>query len=233
MARTDYYVVLGVGRGASTSGIRAAYRGLAKQYHPDRAGPDEAARFRDVTEAYAVLSDPERRRRYDEAAYGRRPERGTQATAPAEPMRAWRAPAPEPLVPGPLSVARGFRSIQPSLDELLAWVAGGVTGPVPKSGRVQDLTLELVLSPDEARRGGTVVVGVPVVRRCGHCGGSGRDWPFPCLACDASGVVLEEAPVGVRLPPAVPDGTAVERPLGGAGADNVRLRLLVRIAPAP
>src|SRR6266571_4920751 len=66
MARTDYYGVLGVTREASEDEIRSAYRKLARQYHPDVNNADEAsARFRQVTEAYEVLSDPQRRQRYD------------------------------------------------------------------------------------------------------------------------------------------------------------------------
>src|SRR2546421_1555165 len=66
MARTDYYAVLGVTREASEDEIRSAYRKLARQYHPDMNQADEASsRFREVTEAYEVLSDPQRRQRYD------------------------------------------------------------------------------------------------------------------------------------------------------------------------
>src|SRR3954452_19466119 len=66
-AVTDYYAVLGVARTASVEEIRSAYRKLARQYHPDVASKDteSAERFRQVTEAYEVLSDAERRQRYD------------------------------------------------------------------------------------------------------------------------------------------------------------------------
>src|SRR3977135_3065500 len=65
---TDYYAVLGVARTASVEEIRSAYRKLARQYHPDvsaNAEGDAAERFKQVTEAYEVLSDAERRQRYD------------------------------------------------------------------------------------------------------------------------------------------------------------------------
>ncbi|KEF34891.1 MULTISPECIES: DnaJ C-terminal domain-containing protein [Deinococcus] len=68
MAYKDYYNVLGVTRGASDADIKSAYRKLAKQYHPDKNQGDEKAaeRFKEIGEAYAVLSDPEKRKLYDQ-----------------------------------------------------------------------------------------------------------------------------------------------------------------------
>ena len=66
MAKQDYYDVLGVSRGASDGEIKKAFRGLARELHPDVSEePDAEARFREVAEAYEVLSDGERRARYD------------------------------------------------------------------------------------------------------------------------------------------------------------------------
>ncbi|OOV14566.1 DnaJ C-terminal domain-containing protein [Deinococcus sp. LM3] len=68
MAYKDYYDVLGVSRGASEADIKSAYRKLAKQYHPDKNAGDEKAaeRFKEIGEAYAVLSDPEKRQVFDQ-----------------------------------------------------------------------------------------------------------------------------------------------------------------------
>ena len=63
---TDYYALLGVDPGATTAQIKSAYRKLAKQYHPDvNTSSDAAERFREITEAYDTLTDPDRRRRYE------------------------------------------------------------------------------------------------------------------------------------------------------------------------
>jgi len=67
MARRDYYEILGVSRDVESAGLKSAYRRLALQYHPDRNpnDPEAAEKFKEASEAYAVLSDPEKRERYD------------------------------------------------------------------------------------------------------------------------------------------------------------------------
>ena len=77
MARRDYYKMLGVGRDADQVAIERAYRRLALKYHPDRnKAPRAAARFLEIQEAYAVLSDPEKRLTYDRAQPDRAPRSG-------------------------------------------------------------------------------------------------------------------------------------------------------------
>ena len=66
MASKDYYKLLGVAKDASADEIKKAFRKLAMQYHPDRnSAPEAEAKFKEINEAYAVLSDPEKRKQYD------------------------------------------------------------------------------------------------------------------------------------------------------------------------
>lgn len=88
MATTDYYEVLGVPRTASAEDIRRAHRRLARQYHPDvNKSPDAGQRFAKIQEAYEVLSDPEKRRRYDQ--YGHAGLNASAEAAPGGPSYSW------------------------------------------------------------------------------------------------------------------------------------------------
>src|SRR5690349_24475855 len=131
-----YYMILGVSPTASPAGIRAAYHDLARRLHPDVSGEQATHAFQEISAAYDVLSDPQRRRAYNDEL--RRDERGA-----AIPVR--RAPAP-PAVPARRPVRRR-----------------------------EALNVEVVLTPEEGRRGCMLPIGVPVHRRCPECRGSGRD----------------------------------------------------------
>lgn len=212
MARADYYLVLGVPRDETPERIRTAYRALVKRYHPDRAGAADAARFREVAEAYEVLSDGERRRRYNALLERAAPVGRRVAPAP------W--PEPEPLAAHDAPVFAEPMSVRRA--------ATGVG--TPKGGRVDTLHVEVVLAPDEALRGGMLAVAVPVPGWCPACGGGGETWSGRCRACGGEGVVEREVPVRVRLPVLVRDAT-LELPLHDVGLPDVVLALHLRIAP--
>lgn len=101
MGADDYYAVLGVSRAENLQGIQTAYRKLAKQCHPDRAGIEGKERFQAIQEAYEVLSDPDKRKEYDADVDRRRRMRGTGSIKP-EPFVPSHYPSrfsgPEPLV---------------------------------------------------------------------------------------------------------------------------------------
>jgi DnaJ-class molecular chaperone len=223
MART-YYMVLGVSSTESPTGIRAAYRDLAKRLHPDVAGEQTTRAFQEVTEAYNVLSDPQRRREYNHKlsrAEGR--ELVSQPRA-----------APETLVREPVSILGNPELIRPSFEAMFARFLRNFTGTgVPKSEQLEALNFEVVLTPQEASSGVTVPVGVPVFGRCPQCGGSGRDWVFPCLYCQEQGMVESEALVRIHVPPGTPTGSVIEIPLEGLDIHNFYLRLHVRVEVGP
>lgn len=228
MMTKNYYLVLGVPRDEEDPrGIRDAYRQLAKRYHPDRAGPEGATAFRDVVEAYEVLSDDEQRALHDQ---GLRRAEGRLDVAPDSIVLADDVP-PEPLAPVPVSIPRGFRHVGPSPEELLDRVLHNLlTARAGKGERLQALDAELVLSAAEVERGGVVRLGVPVFRTCSHCGGAG-DSLYSCRTCDDRGVLETEAPVRVHIPPRVRDGTILELPLRDVGIHNLHVRLHLRIDP--
>jgi molecular chaperone DnaJ len=217
MPQKTYYMVLGVSTTESATGIRSAYRDLAKRLHPDVAGEEATRAFQELTEAYEVLSDPQRRRDYN-LELGR---------AGGEVVAIHRGP-PEPMVREPVTILENPETIRPSFDAMYERFLRNFTGVgVPKSERVEGLNLEVVLTPAEAARGCILPVALPVFVRCPQCGGSGRDMIFPCAACRRQGVIEDEELVRIRIPPMAPSGSIYEVPLRGLGIHNFQLRLHV------
>lgn len=215
----DYYLVLGVPRSASSAGIRARYRDLARTLHPDVAGAQSTGVFQEVSEAYSVLADPIARRRHN-------------AELAAVEGRTVVGPGAEPLAPrgNPASTV-GPWSTRPSGEALLEHAFQNFTGiGVAASAPPAGLDFEVVLTPAEARRGVEVPIGVPRVRPCAHCGGRGRVWLFPCLACDEQGTIEREEVVRIQIPPLAHPRSLLEVPLHELGIHGRCVRLHVRIA---
>ncbi len=218
MQRKTYYMILGVSRTESPSGIRAAYRDLAKRLHPDVAGEQATRAFQEVTEAYDVLSDPQRRSQYNDEL--ERAEDGEVVVV--------RRDRPGPMVRDPVSVLGRPESIRPSFEAMFDRFLRNFTGlRVPKSERLEGLNFEVLLTPEEASRGCVVPIGVPVFSRCPECEGSGRNWLFPCVLCQAQGMIETERLVRVEIPPWTRSGAVYELPLQGLGIHNFYLRLHV------
>jgi DnaJ-class molecular chaperone len=228
MARADYYLMLGVSRGENVRGIQEAFSDLAKRYRPDRADPEGSRKFQHVQHAYGILSDPAKRQLYDHELE----EDEIRARATPEPNLSQPQSRPEPLMDAPMSVLRDFENIQPSFEPLFErWVRNFTGENIPKGERLEALNVEVILPTEEAARGVTVRVGVPVFYNCPQCGGSGRDWLFPCVRCHTEGIIEEEATVSVRTPPMAPDRAVIEVPIHGLGFHNFFLRLHIRISP--
>jgi len=216
----DHYAVLGIPRTDSIAVIRSAFRDRAKQLHPDRRSGDESA-FRELREAYEVLAHPERRRGYEQTLD---PGRWRRTDWSAEPAAA------EPMVDDVVSIFGDVTSVRPSFEELFGRLRRNFTGVgVPKGERPQALDFELILTPDEAERGGVLPFALPYVDECPWCGGSGEEWPFRCRACRGTGVLEGRRVMNLKLAPRIRPGTIFEAPLSAYGIDNLYLRLRVRI----
>ncbi|AHY46804.1 chaperone protein DnaJ [Rubrobacter radiotolerans] len=180
MAQTkrDYYEVLGVSRGASAQEIKKAYRKLARSHHPDANpnDPNAEERFKELTEAYEVLSNDESRRAYD--TYGHNVPRG--------------GPGGDPFGQGGVQDifemffgnggfgGGGFGSFGDSM------FGAGTTRRVAR-GRDAEVDVEIDLS--EAAFGVERTVRVQVVGNCTRCGGSGGEKTHACTTCGGSGTV--------------------------------------------
>lgn len=200
----DYYDVLGVSADAGADEIRRAYRQLARRYHPDISGDERGTVFLEVSRAYEVLNDPERRRSYDASREARLPPAFTRAE--------WLAD----------EVAIDFPSVTDLLDSMRDAFFG--------SPAVAGLSAEIVLSPQEAFRGTTVPLGVPVRQTCLLCGGRGETWEEWCAGCGGCGETRALHEVELRVPAGVREGEqfrfAVMPP--GAPQTIVAVRISIR-----
>ena len=182
-ARPDYYKTLGVAKNASADEVKKAYRKLARQYHPDRNPGNKQAeeRFKEISQAYDVLGDPDKRKQYD---------RGTGPFAAG-------GAGFGGFDPG--SFAGGFGDI---LSDLFGrgGPAGGPAGGArgtrgrPRAQAGRDLETEVRISFDQAVEGAQVPLSVPTSAPCSTCSGTGAKpgtTPKICPQCQGRGVEVE------------------------------------------
>ncbi|ODT58792.1 MAG: molecular chaperone DnaJ [Phenylobacterium sp. SCN 69-14] len=237
----DYYEILGVDRGVDEAALKSAFRKLAMQHHPDRNGgcEDAAGRFKEINEAYSILSDPQKRAAYDRFGHA-----GVNGAAGGG--------------GGPQ-----FHDVGDIFNEVFGDVFGDMFGGRgrQRSGpaRGQDLRYDLEITLEQAYAGSEVEISVPasitcetcdgsgakpgtsptvcggcggagrvrasqgffsIERACPRCGGSGRLVLDPCADCHGHGQVRRERTLQVRIPAGVDDGARIR--LAGEGDAGAR-----------
>ncbi|MDE2021399.1 MAG: molecular chaperone DnaJ [Patescibacteria group bacterium] len=180
----DYYNVLGVDRKASQDDIKKAFRKLAHKYHPDKGGTDEA-RFKEITEAYAVLSDDKKRREYD--TYGQAFSGGASG-----------APQGGQGFGGfdfsQFQQGFGHGGVEFDFGDLFGDVFGGARGGQTRAPRGRDISIDLEIPFKDAVFGTTRTVLIAKVSTCDICHGSGAKPGTEletCKTCNGSGRVHE------------------------------------------
>lgn len=179
--KKDYYEVLGVSKEASEKDLKSAYRKLAMKYHPDRSDASDAEeRFKEISEAYAVLSDPGKRKQYDQFGHA-----GINSQYSQEDL--FRGVNFEDLF-------RGFGG-----DSIFDMFFGGGRQRGPARGR--DLRYDLDLTLEQAASGLETVLDVPRTESCPTCSGSGAKpgtSPTTCAQCGGTGQVtrIQSTPFG-------------------------------------
>lgn len=227
MAKRDYYEVLGVDRNASDAELKKAYRRLAMKHHPDRTQGDakSEARFKEAKEAYAVLSNSQKRTAYDQFGH-----------AGVDPSNAGGAGG---------AGGAGFGDV---FGDIFGDIFGGSGGGGRRRTRGSDLRYNLELTLEEAVHGVEKKIRIPKAAKCGTCKGSGsapgstpktcaqcngqgqvrmqqgffsvqQACPQcrgqgsvitePCKSCRGQGVVREEKTLSVKIPPGVDEGDQV------------------------
>jgi molecular chaperone DnaJ len=236
----DYYDILGVNRGCDDAGLKAAFRKLAMEHHPDRNGGCEQAsgRFKEINEAYSILSDPQKRAAYDR--FGHAGVGGANGGGGA-----------------------GFSDVHDIFNEVFGDVFGDMFGAKQRRGggpaRGADLRYDLEITLEQAYAGSEVEITVPasiacepcggsgakpgtsptvcgscgghgrvratqgffsIERACPRCGGAGRLVLDPCETCHGAGQVRRERTLQVRIPAGVDDGSRIR--LAGEGDAGAR-----------
>ncbi|HXF83466.1 MAG TPA: molecular chaperone DnaJ [bacterium] len=247
----DYYAILGVDRTASQEEIKQAFRRLAREHHPDvrKDDPQAAERFKEINEAYQVLSDPERRAQYDR--FG---------TVPAGPMRESGFGPFEDIFEmffgrrervAPDAPERGADlryDLELTLEEASAGVEKTITvtrletcpscfGTGAERGSAPEVCRTCNGMGEVRYSQRTLFGSVTQIGTCGACGGTGKVIRHPCRHCGGGGRVEAERTVTVRVPPGVDEGTRLR--LTGEGESGVRggergdLYVVVHLRPHP
>lgn len=152
-----------------------------------------------------------------------------RARPQAEPLRAPESAAGFREVP----LADIFAQQSPTFHELFDRLWSNFDSVSrPKSKDLASLTVEVVLSPDEARLGGRVQVNIPARATCPACGGSGGAGFYECWRCEGHGVLTTEYPIPIPYPPRVRDGYAMQIPLNQFGIENLDLTVLFHASGA-
>jgi molecular chaperone DnaJ len=252
MAKQDYYETLGVSKGASADELKRAYRKMAMQYHPDRNAGDKSAeqKFKDVSEAYDILKDDQKRAAYDRFGHAAFENGGVGGG-------------------GFGGFSGGFADI---FEEMFGAMGGGRRDAGPnRSG--SDLRYNLEISLEDAFKGKQTTVRVNTFAQCepchgrgaepgsspatcrtcqGHgrvraqqgfftiertcptCQGAGTVIEKPCRACGGQGRVRREKTLSVNIPPGVEDGTRIrlagEGEVGMLGGATGDLYIFISIA---
>jgi curved DNA-binding protein len=234
----DYYEVLGVPRGASEDDIRKAFRKLARQYHPDVAKDKKIAeeKFKEINEAYEVLSDSQKRKKYDEL--GPNWKQGAEFRPPPgwQGMRGQRPAGGQGTTEDFHFGGTGFSDF---FEQLFGSRGRGGFGgfETDDAERGRDVEGDLMVTLDEAIRGSVRAVTLQRVAPCDQCGGTGVRNQRACAACGGQGQVRKTETYQVRIPPGVTEGQRLrvagrgEAGTGGAAAGDLLLR--VRLARHP
>jgi DnaJ-class molecular chaperone len=230
MASKDYYQILGVNRNATEKDIRQAYRRLARKYHPDLNSGDKSAeaKFKEINAAYEVLSDPEKRRKYDQF--------GDQ----------WQYAEQFAKSPGRGNVKRDFDRGNISFEfgnpsdfgDIFADLFSDF-GTGPRMGRRpqrgQDIDYPVEVSLEEAYHGSKRTIELQTEEPCTACGGTGRVGNRVCTICNGAGGKVVPKRLEVKIPAGVKDGSRIR--IAGEGRSNLAggkkgdLYLVVKVLP--
>jgi DnaJ-class molecular chaperone len=234
----DYYKILGVSKGASTDDIKKAFRKLARKYHPDVNPGDKKAeeKFKEINEAYEVLSDPDKRRKYDTLGPNWQEQFGFPSGAGRRTYTYRNSPFEYDT-----AGASGFSDF----FETLFGRSGSATGTRGGQGVHQEfrrragdnIEQPVEVTLQEAYMGGTRTFNIQSTEACPVCHGTGVTSGRSCANCNGQGTVARTKRIQVKIPPGVDNGSKIrvagEGQPGVGGGPRGDLFLVITVKPDP
>lgn len=248
VAFKNYYDVLGVDRTTDDAALKAAFRKAARKHHPDvnPGDPNAEERFKDVNEAYEVLSDPDKRKLYDrygeewqrykDAGYTGDEPAGGQRRASSEDFGSWFTGSSGGAGRPDFSSTSDHSDF---FETLFGSFGGGRRGSdsftraTPRPRRGQDIDAEVDVSFDEAFKGTTRRFDIQAEEICPTCEGAGLVRNSICPTCDGAGYVPRIKTIEVKIPAGVTSGSRIrvagQGGAGDGGGPNGDVYLIVRV----
>ncbi len=230
MAGKDYYQILGVSRNASEKEIKQAYRRLARKHHPDLNPNDKSAeaKFKEINAAYEVLSNPEKRKKYDQ--FGDQWEYADQfAKAGGQGRVRWDF--------GKGGTTFEYGDLSEFGDIFSSLFGDSGIGSRMRRGpqRGQDIESPIEVSLKEAYHGSTRIIQFQTAEPCTACGGTSRVGNRVCTICNGTGGKVIPKRLEVKIPVGVRDGSRIriagEGGPGRAGGSKGDLYLVAKVLP--
>jgi molecular chaperone DnaJ len=212
--KKNFYKILGVDQKASPEKIKRAFRQAAKRYHPD-VSPRDEEKFREVQEAYETLSDPERKALYDQEMLTKR--------TPFPQPRSFR-----PSRSYPSSLFGGIDEFFEELEDSLMGTGYGFLDEL-EQGHV-GFSVEITLTPSEARKGCKIPLEMPFWAECRRCRGTGYVTGLICGFCRGRGKEKIRKKITLTIPSGVKNGMRIRIPLRGLDLRGAYLVAALRIS---
>jgi molecular chaperone DnaJ len=234
MPAKDFYTVLGLARDASDKDIKQAYRKLARKYHPDVNPGNKAAedKFKEINQAYEVLSDAEKRKKYDQHGEGwEHADQFNRAGAHGQPQGASGFDFGSFNYGGQGGATFGGAE---GMESIFEQMFSGGRGRRSQPRRGQDIEHSIEITLEEAFSGTSRLLSLQAEEACSTCGGTGSVKKAVCTTCRGAGVIPRVRQLEVKIPAGVKTGSRVRvAGQGGAGRGGASGDLFLIISVLP